>query len=114
MCKLILYWKSNSKTEHGFYGIDQKKNTRLSDDEINIRIAEAFAEDDDEEYTASTQRLTTSGETSLWINQFVNLSHDSITSEIGNIPRDILDDSDENNVEDDEVDDSGNNKRAGE
>ncbi|CAB5208314.1 unnamed protein product [Rhizophagus irregularis] len=50
MCKLILYWKSNSKTELGFYGIDQKKNTRLSDDEINIHIAEAFAEDDDEEY----------------------------------------------------------------
>ncbi|GET62960.1 ribonuclease H-like domain-containing protein [Rhizophagus irregularis DAOM 181602=DAOM 197198] len=128
MCKLILYWKSNSKTELGFYGIDQKKNTRLSDDEINIRIAEAFAEDDDEEYNeeqASTQRLTTSGETifedncrvvieSLWIDQFVNLSHDSITSEIGDIPRDILDDSDENNAEDDEVDDSGNNKRPGE
>ncbi|GET55701.1 ribonuclease H-like domain-containing protein [Rhizophagus irregularis DAOM 181602=DAOM 197198] len=125
MCKLILYWKSNSKTELGFYGIDQKKNTRLSDDEINIRIAEAFAEDDDEEYNeeqASTQRLTTSGETipedncrvvieSLWIDQFVNLSHDSITSEIGDIPRDILDDSDENNAEDDKVDDSGNNKR---
>ncbi|GBC36151.2 ribonuclease H-like domain-containing protein [Rhizophagus irregularis DAOM 181602=DAOM 197198] len=62
-------------------------NTRLSDDEINIRIAEAFAEDDDEEYNED---------------------------EIGNIPRDILDDSDENNVEDDEVDDSGNNKRPGE
>ncbi|GET53187.1 ribonuclease H-like domain-containing protein [Rhizophagus irregularis DAOM 181602=DAOM 197198] len=103
-------------------------NTRLSDDEINIRIAEAFAENDDEEYNeeqASTQRLTTSGETipedncrvvieSLWIDQFVNLSHDSITSEIGDIPRDILDDSDENNAEDDEVDDSGNNKRPGE
>ena len=25
MCKLILYWKSNSKTELGFYGIDQKR-----------------------------------------------------------------------------------------
>ncbi|GBC42690.2 ribonuclease H-like domain-containing protein [Rhizophagus irregularis DAOM 181602=DAOM 197198] len=84
MCKLILYWKSNSKTELGFYGIDQKKNTRLSDDEINIRIAEAFAEDDNEEYNED---------------------------EIGDIPRDILDDSDENNAEDDEVDDSGNNKR---
>ncbi|GBC23186.2 ribonuclease H-like domain-containing protein [Rhizophagus irregularis DAOM 181602=DAOM 197198] len=125
MCKLILYWKSNSKTELGFYGIDQKKNTHLSDDEINIRIAEAFAEDDDKEYNeeqASTQRLTTSGETipedncrvvieSLWIDQFVNLSHDSITSKISDIPRDILNDSDENNAEDDEVDDSSNNKR---
>ncbi|GBC53927.2 ribonuclease H-like domain-containing protein [Rhizophagus irregularis DAOM 181602=DAOM 197198] len=128
MCKLILYWKSNSKTELGFYEIDQKKNTRLSDDEINIRIAEAFAEDDDKKYNeeqVTTQRLTTSGETipedncrvvieSLWIDQFVNLSHDSITSEIGDISRDILDDSDENNAEDDEVDDSGNNKRPGE
>ncbi|PKB92069.1 hypothetical protein RhiirA5_446176, partial [Rhizophagus irregularis] len=66
-------------------------------------------------------RLTTSGETlpkdncrivieSLWIDQFVNLSHGSITSDI---PRDILDDSDENNAEDDEVNDSGNNKKAG-
>ncbi|GET53186.1 hypothetical protein GLOIN_2v1783329 [Rhizophagus irregularis DAOM 181602=DAOM 197198] len=62
-------------------------NTRLSDDEINIRIAEAFAENDDEEYNED---------------------------EIGDIPRDILDDSDENNAEDDEVDDSGNNKRPGE
>ncbi|GBC40872.2 hypothetical protein GLOIN_2v1786842 [Rhizophagus irregularis DAOM 181602=DAOM 197198] len=34
-------------------------------------------------------------------------------SEISDIPRDILDDSDENNAKDDEVDDSGNNKRAG-
>ncbi|GBC53917.2 ribonuclease H-like domain-containing protein [Rhizophagus irregularis DAOM 181602=DAOM 197198] len=62
-------------------------NTRLSDDEINIRIAEAFAEDDDEKYNED---------------------------EIGDIPRDILDDSDENNAEDDEVDDSSNNKRPGE
>ncbi|GET66223.1 ribonuclease H-like domain-containing protein [Rhizophagus irregularis DAOM 181602=DAOM 197198] len=98
MCKLILYWKSNSKTELGFYGIDQKKNTRLSDDKINIRIAEAFAEDDDEEYNeeqASTQRLTTSGET---------ISEDNCRVVIEN----------ENNAEDDEVDDSGNNKRPGE
>ncbi|GBC13550.1 ribonuclease H-like domain-containing protein [Rhizophagus irregularis DAOM 181602=DAOM 197198] len=98
MCKLILYWKSNSKTELGFYGIDQKKNTRLSDDEINIRIAEAFTEDDDEEYNeeqASTQRLTTSGET---------IPEDNCHVVIEN----------ENNAEDDEVDDSGNNKRPGE
>ena len=65
MCKMILYWKSNSKAELGFYGIDSRKNTRLSDDYINIRIAEAFAEVDDEEYNdeqTSTQRLTTNGE----------------------------------------------------
>ncbi|PKC05399.1 hypothetical protein RhiirA5_420967 [Rhizophagus irregularis] len=104
MCKLILYWKSNSKTELGFYGIDQKKNTRLSDDEINIRIAEAFAEDDNEEYNderASTQRLTTSSEI---------IPEDNCHVVIEN----ILDDSNENNAEDDEVDNSDNNKKAGE
>ncbi|GET56850.1 ATP-dependent DNA helicase pif1-like [Rhizophagus irregularis DAOM 181602=DAOM 197198] len=34
LCKLITYWKSNSKTELGYYGIDQRKNLS-SDDEIN-------------------------------------------------------------------------------
>ncbi|EXX62950.1 hypothetical protein RirG_156930 [Rhizophagus irregularis DAOM 197198w] len=125
MCKLILYWKSNSKTELRFYGIDQKKNTRLSDDEINIRIAEAFAENNDEEYNeeqASTQRLTTSGEIipedncrvvieSLWIDQFVNLSYDSITRFLTRNSTRL--DSLGALAEDDEVDDSGNNKRAG-
>ncbi|GET63380.1 hypothetical protein GLOIN_2v1783329 [Rhizophagus irregularis DAOM 181602=DAOM 197198] len=37
-----------------------------------------------------------------------------VNCEIGDILRDISDDSDENNAEDNEVDDSGNNKRAGE
>ncbi|GBC37691.2 hypothetical protein GLOIN_2v1786842 [Rhizophagus irregularis DAOM 181602=DAOM 197198] len=100
----------NSTTcEHGFLILEwlfhkcrlNLNNTRLiSDDDINIRIAETFAEDDDEKYNeeqASTQRLTTSGKI---------------------IPKtiaiDILDDSDENNAEDDKVDDSSNNKRAGE
>jgi len=130
MCKMILYWKSNSKTELGFYGIDSKNNTRLSDDEINIRIAEAFAEVDDEENSdeqPSIHRLTTSGEIipedncrvvieSPWIDKFINLSHDLITNGIADIPRDILDESDENNAKDDEVNNSGasdNNKRSG-
>lgn len=62
---MILYWKSNSKTELGFYGINQKNNTRLSDEQINIHIAEAFAEMDEEEYSdeqISTPRVTTDGE----------------------------------------------------
>ena len=35
-----------------------------------------------------------------------------LTSKISDIPKDILDDSDKNNAEDNEVDNSGNNKRA--
>ncbi|GET67095.1 hypothetical protein GLOIN_2v1786842 [Rhizophagus irregularis DAOM 181602=DAOM 197198] len=53
----------------------------------------------------SIYRLTTSGET---------IPKTIAVYKIGDIPRDILDDSDENNAEDDEVDDSGNNKRSGE
>ena len=50
MCKLITYWKSNFKTEFGYFGIDQRKNVCLSDDEINVRIAEAFKETDDDDH----------------------------------------------------------------
>ena len=52
MCKLITYWKSNFKTELGYFGIDQRKNVRLSDDKIKICIAEAFKEtnDDDDDH----------------------------------------------------------------
>ncbi|PKY60840.1 hypothetical protein RhiirA4_485012 [Rhizophagus irregularis] len=107
MCKLILYWKSNLKTEFGFYGIDQKKIlvlVMMRSIIFNIRIAETFAKDNDKEYNekqASTQRLTISGETILEDNCYI-------------VIKNILNDSDENNVEGDEVDDSGNNKRAGE
>ncbi|PKC75618.1 hypothetical protein RhiirA1_436091 [Rhizophagus irregularis] len=45
---------------------------------------------------------------------FINFIKELNAGEIGDILRDILDDSDENNAEDDEVDDSGNNKRPGE
>jgi len=119
---MILYWKSNSKTELEFYGIDHKKNTRLSNDDINLRVAEAFAGVDDEEYD-DEQRLTTSGEVipedncrvvieNTWIDKYIDLSHNLITSEIGNIPIDILEYSDEDNTEDEEVGVGDNNMRV--
>ena len=55
------------RTELEFYGINSKKNTCLSDDDINIHIAETFKEVDDEEYSdeqtsqTSAYRLTTTG-----------------------------------------------------
>jgi len=113
MCKLITYWKSNFKTELGFYGIDQKKQTRLSNEEINLRIAEAFAEADEEEYdeTPPTRR-TIDGEEipedncvvlieDIWIDKLVDLSHELI--KIGDIPIDISYDSDEDDKGDDEI-----------
>ena len=70
MSKMILYWKSNSRTELEFYELDLKRNTRLNMEDINIRIAEVFAEindiDDDNECnteTNSNNRVTINGET---------------------------------------------------
>jgi hypothetical protein len=125
MSKMILYWKPNSKTELGFYEIDQKKKTQLSDEEINIRIAEAFAEMDEEENSVKLSRLTKNSVVipedncrviieSLWIDKLVDLSYRLITDKIGNIPMDIIDDSDENNMRDDDVNDGGAGMRIGE
>ena len=129
MCKMILYWKSNSKTELEFYGIDSIKNTRLNNDDINLRIAEAFAEMDDEKYS-DEQRVTTGGEVipednccvvieSIWIDRYIDLSHNLITNEIGNILADILEYSDEDDedeedgIDEEEVGVGDYNKRDG-
>ena len=103
MCKLITYWKSNFKTELGYFGIDQRKNVRLSDDEINIRIAEAFKETDDDDDVdltpAGGERIPDDNcyvvIEPVWIEKFIDLSHESIIKDI-DVPTDILDDFDEN------------------
>ncbi|HEY9399093.1 MAG TPA: DUF domain-containing protein [Nitrososphaeraceae archaeon] len=130
MGKLISYWKSNSKTELGFYGLDNKNHTRLSDTDINIQIAEALADDDDDSEDPrsadnTTSRRTTSGEVipedtcyvlieDSWIGKLVDLSHDLITEGI-EIPRDIQDDLDESDKEGDRsiIDNNVNDGRIG-
>jgi hypothetical protein len=127
MGKLISYWKSNSKTELGFYGMDNKNRTRLSDSDINIQIAEALADDDDDSEDPrsadnTTSRRTTSGEVipentcyvlieDLWIDKLVELSHDLVTQGIGEIPGDVQDDLDENDRS--IIDDNVNDGRSG-
>jgi hypothetical protein len=121
---MILYWKSNSRTELGFYGLDPKRNTRLSIEDINIRIAEAFAEmndiDDDDECnteTNSNNRVTINGETipedncrviieDVWIEKFVDLSHKLIIDRIGDIPIDSDDSDDDENYNNEIIDDT--------
>jgi FMN-dependent NADH-azoreductase len=110
MGKMITYWKSNAKTELGFYGIDQNKKIRIDKAEINIHIAEIFAETDDEDEDNGGD---TSNEISvppdncivlienIWIEKFVDLSNDLITKEIGDIPIDVMDDDDIDDINDD-------------
>src|ERR1700722_20233518 len=123
MCKMILYWKSNSKTELEFYGVDSIKNTRLSNDDINLRIAEAFAEMDDEE-CSDEQRVTTGCEIipedncrvvieSIWIDRYIDLSHNLITNEIGSIPADILEYSDEDDEDEEDEEDGMDEEEVG-
>ena len=111
---MILYWKSNSRTELEFYELDSKRNTCLSIEDINIRIAEAFTKmnniDDDDKCnteTNSNNRVTINDKTipedncrviieDMWIEKFVDLSHKLIIDRIGDIPIDSDDDDDEN------------------
>ena len=110
---MILYWKSNSRTELEFYELDLKKNTRLSIEDINKHMTEAFAKmnninDDDEcnTETNSNNRVTINGETipednccvileDVWIEKFIDLSHKLIIDRIGDIPIDSDDDDDD-------------------
>jgi hypothetical protein len=128
MCKLITYWKSNFRTELGYYSINQRQNMRLSDDEINIRLAEAFSKTDEEEHEdiSSTQK-TTSGEPipkdncyvliePVWIDKFVDLSHNLIIKDI-EIPKEIMDDldnddDDDGGVGDGNIGDDGKNGKG--
>jgi hypothetical protein len=120
MGKMIMHWKSNAKTELGFYGIE-KNNTRISETEMNIRIAEALAEtndDDDDECDvlpneSSSHQITVPPDNcivlieDIWIDKFIDLSHDLVIKEIGEILDDILDDSDDEykKINDDDYDD---------
>ena len=111
---MILYWKSNSRTELEFYELDLKRNTCLSMKDINIRMAEIFAKmnviDDDDECnteTNSNNRVTINGEIipenncrviieDIWIEKFVNLSYKLIIDRIGDIPIDSDNDNNDN------------------
>ena len=111
MGKMIMYWRSNSKTELGYYGIDSY-HTRSSDANINLHIAEAFANtevDDEEPENVETWRGEPISDNichvvieHVWIENFVDLSYDLITKEICEISEDILDNFDENSDLDDE------------
>ncbi|PKK56930.1 hypothetical protein RhiirC2_799003 [Rhizophagus irregularis] len=119
MYKLITYWKSNSKTELNYYEVDQRKNVHLSDDKINICIVEAFKEtDENDDDDLTPTHKSTGGKKILkdncyvliepvWIENFINLSHDLIIKDI-DVPKDLLDDFDENMNDDNRVsDDAG-------
>ena len=105
MAKMIMHWKSNARTELGFYGI-QNNGTRISDAEMNIRIAEALAETDDDECDdlsneSLPHQIIVPPDNCVvliehvWIDKFVDLTHELVIKEIGEIPDDILDDESE-------------------
>ncbi|POG62201.1 hypothetical protein GLOIN_2v1785592 [Rhizophagus irregularis DAOM 181602=DAOM 197198] len=84
-----------------------QKNVRLSNDEINIHIAETFKETDEDDNDDLTLTHKSTGSEKIpkdncyiliepvWINKFIDLSHDLIIKDI-NVLKDLLDDFDEN------------------
>ena len=109
MSKMITYWKSNAEKELGFYRKENKKNSKLSETELNKRVTEALAdtdemEDDEDEQIEEVQsiRRTVSGEIipnnnvivlieNIWIEKDVDLSNKLVLEDIGDIPEDFVD-----------------------
>jgi hypothetical protein len=110
MGKMIMHWKSNAKTELGYFGI-KNNNNRISEAEMNVRIAEALAEidDDGECDVLSNESLPNQIIVppdncivlieDIWIDKYIDLSHELVLQEIGEIPDDILDDVSEENYD---------------
>ena len=120
MGKMIMHWKSNAKKELGFYGTDKNNN------QINIQIAEALAETNDDEDECDVlsneslpHQIIVPPDNcvvlieNIWIDKFVDLSHELVIKEIGEIPNDILDDSEECDEEDEKINtDDGNDEES--
>ena len=110
MGKMIMHWKSNAKTELGYFGI-KNNNNRISEAEMNVRIAEALAEinDDGECDVLSNESLHNQIIVppdncivlieNIWIDKYIDLSHELVVKKIGKIPDDILDDVSEENYD---------------
>lgn len=122
MAKMIMLWKSNARTELGFYGVEKNGTRIISDAEMNIRIAEALAETDDDECDVLSNeslphQITVPPDNCvvlidhIWIDNFIDLSHELVINEIGEIPADLLEDDseehEENSTDDDETEERG-------
>uniref|UniRef100_U9UDG3 HAT C-terminal dimerisation domain-containing protein n=1 Tax=Rhizophagus irregularis (strain DAOM 181602 / DAOM 197198 / MUCL 43194) TaxID=747089 RepID=U9UDG3_RHIID len=103
MYKLITYWKSNSKTELDYYGVDQRKNVRFSDDKINICIVEAFKETDEDDNDDLTLTHKSTGSEKIPKDNYID------------VPKNLLDDfnenmNDNNRISDDASGDEDDNR----
>jgi hypothetical protein len=122
MAKMIMLWKSNARTELGFYGVEKNGTRIISDAEMNIRIAEALAETDDDECNVLSNeslphQITVPPDNCvvlidhIWIDNFIDLSHELVINKIGEIPANLLEDDseehEENSTDDDETEERG-------
>src|SRR6266542_3394007 len=115
MIKLITYYRSNALRELAFYGEKMQESQIM--EKIQLALAEPV-EDDDNDFPESEERRTTiSGEIilnntvrvvikPLWLDNLLNLNHESIITSLGEIPIDddfdLINDNNTNNNENDD------------
>ncbi len=115
MTKLITYYRSNALRELAFYGEKMQESQIM--EKVQLALAEPV-EDDDNDFPESEERRTTiSGEIvpnntvrvviePLWLDNLLNLNHESIVTSLGEIPIDddfdLIDDNNTNNNENDD------------
>src|SRR6266498_3775054 len=115
MTKLITYYRSNASRELAFYR-DKMQESQIME-KVQLALAEPV-EDDDNNFPESEERKTIiSGEIipnntvrvviePLWLDNLLNLNHESIITSLGEIPIndnfDLIDDNNTNNNENDD------------
>src|SRR6266498_1960600 len=109
MTKLITYYRSNASRELAFYR-DKMQESQIME-KVQLALAEPVEDDDNDFPKSEEQRTTISGEIvpnntvrvviePLWLDNLLNLNHESIVTSLGEIP--IDDDNKNNNENDDE------------
>src|SRR6266542_2381998 len=115
MTKLITYYRSNAPRELAFYREKMQESQIM--EKVQLALAEPV-EDDNNDFPKSEERRTTiSGEIvpnntvrvviePLWLDNLLNLNHESIVTSLGEIPIDddfdLIDDNNTNNNENDD------------
>src|SRR6266542_5989231 len=115
MTKLITYYRSNAPRELAFYGEKMQESQII--EKVQLALAEPVENDDDDFPESEEQRITISGEIvsnntirvviePLWLDNLLNLNHESIITSLGKIPInddfDLIDDNNTNNNKNDD------------
>src|SRR6266540_3967416 len=115
MTKLITYYRSNALRELAFYGEKMQESQIM--EKVQLALSKPVEDDNNDFSESKERRITILGEIvpnntirvviePLWLDNLLNLNHESIVTSLGEIPIDddfdLIDDNNTNNNENDD------------